>query len=215
MNILHLASFVTWAATEAPAAPVVEVDTLGLVIGPALTAAVFSGLVSLWTLWIARDHRREEAADAACLDLDERAMNEFYAPIRQLLQEVEYLRNEIRSRLNGEEDGWHILDHIDEVAADPVAWSMFEEIVGVNGRIKAILDEKSGLTGGAVSASGRWRVHHGLLARTLTDKSLAGETTLSYFPTEFEDQVEAAHDKLAEEIDTHRGKKPAKKGVTA
>lgn len=184
-------------------------------IGPALSAAVISGLVSVWTLWIARNHRREEAADAACLALDERAMNEFYAPIRQLLQEVEYLRNEIRTRLNGEEEEWHILDHIYEVEADPVAWSMFEEIVGVNRRIKAILDEKSGLTGGAVSASGRWRVHHGLLARTLTDKSLAGETTLSYFPPEFEEQIEAAHDKLAVEIDTHRGKKPAKEGANA
>lgn len=184
-----------------------------LLLAPAIIAAVISGLVTFLGLWPASKLRRREAAEASQVAFNDRALNEFYAPIRELLSEVRILRDEIKTRVNKTGDpGWHTLDHVEDIRKDPVALALFEAIVKVNTRIKEILDTKSGLALDEVSKSGRWRVHHSLLEHTLKTPGYEAGTTLSYFPTEFEDQINAGFTKAVAEREAHRESASKKKG---
>lgn len=133
-----------------------------------------------------------------------RALDEFYSPIRELLNEARILRDHINLRVNKTEDAdWHTLDHVAKIKADKVSWALFDAMVQVNERIKQILDEKSGLARGAITASGLWRVHQSLLARALANPKDVPSTELSYFPKEFETQINAKFEALSAELDAH------------
>ncbi|MAB77749.1 hypothetical protein [Microbacterium sp. UBA3394] len=193
------------APTETP--PTVGLDggaIAALIFGPAVVAAFVSGAVTLLAPYISRKLRRDEATEAAAREMNVRALNEFYSPIRELLNEVKVLRDEISRRVNKPKNpDWHTLDHVPEIKADKVSWALFDAMVQVNLRIKQILDEKSGLARGAVTASGLWRVHQSLLARALANPEDVPSTELSYFPTEFETQINAKFDALSAELDAH------------
>lgn len=194
--------------------PTVSLDgwaIAALFIGPAVVAAVISGAVTFLALYPASKLRREEAAEVAKRDLNTRALNEFYSPIRELLNEVEILRNEIHRRVNkANVTPWHTLDHIVEIKADKDAWVLYDAMVKVNERIKQLLDEKAGLARGAVTESGLWRVHQSLLARALANPNDVPATELNYFPADFETQINAQFDLLAAQIGAHSEPKKGK-----
>ncbi|GAA3917785.1 hypothetical protein [Microbacterium invictum] len=179
-----------------------------LLLAPAVIAAVISGLITLLAPYISRKLRRDEATEAAARELNVRALNEFYSPIRELLNEVKVLRDEINRRVTvANELAWHTLDHVPEIKNDKVSWALFEAMVATNERIKQLLDEKSGLARGAVPASGRWRVHQSLLKGALANPEEVPRTDLSYFPTEFETQINKNFDVLAGQFGAHSAPK--------
>ena len=74
------------APTETP--PTVGLDggaIAALIFGPAVVAAFVSGAVTLLAPYISRKLRRDEATEAAAREMNVRALNEFYSPIRELL----------------------------------------------------------------------------------------------------------------------------------
>ena len=203
------------ASHSAPPTPTVGLNgwsIAAIFIGPAVVAAVISGAVTFLTLYPASKFRREEAAEVAKRNLNDRALNEFYSPIRELLNEVKVLHAEITRRVNTKGDsGWHTLDHMGEIKANDDSWALFDTMVTTNDRIKQILDEKSGLARGAVTESAVWRVHQSLLSRALTNPDNVPTTKLSYFPKEFETQINAEFDELSAELDANASDKKSKK----
>ncbi|WP_313354537.1 hypothetical protein [Microbacterium sp.] len=91
---------------------------------------------------------------------------------------------------------WHILDNIKAIREDKALWSLFEAIVKANVSIKAVLDTKSGLALSQVTTSGRWRVHHTMLEGAFEQPGYVADARLSYFPSEFEEEIRAGRDKL-------------------
>lgn len=190
-----------WAAspTSTPADEVklsVSLDAftwLGLVVGPAVTAAA----IGFFGLWPASWLRKDETATVATRELQTRALNELYSPICAMLDEVRVLRDALKERMRGG-DEWHILDNIDAIRDNRVSWSLFGAIVKANTSIRGILDTKSGLALDDIITSGRWRVHHTMLEGAFTQPGYVADVQLSYFPREFEDEMRAGREKLAE-----------------
>ncbi|MFK0402738.1 hypothetical protein ACIQTT_10440 [Microbacterium sp. NPDC090225] len=209
--IAGVAEFV-WAASPTPTpTPVDEVKLsvsldaftwLGLLVGPAVTAAII-GLVSLWP---ASGLRRKETVAAAGREFQTRALNEFYSPICEMLDEVRILRDALKSRMNGGED-WHLLDNVEDIRQNPGSWSLFDSIVKTNRRIRKILDEKSGLALDDVTESGRWRVHQTMLEGAFGDPEYVADAKLSYFPKEFEAQLRTGRQKLTAQLRPEEKKK--------
>lgn len=173
--------------------------------GPAVIAALITVLLGsviqyLFTM------RKERAT--ALRDLQVKALNEFYAPIKTLLAGNLVLRDALLTELGvAAGEGWHMLDHLDAIHGNQTARQIVEEVLGINKKIGDILESKSGLDLGQSAHKAQWEVHRRLLDRAVNGASGQINGTLTYFPKSFEDDINQMHDALLHAVKSGVGMK--------
>ena len=132
-------------------------------------------------------------------DLRIQRLNEFYAPLIVLLDQD----REIHNRLSDEKPAqWHILDHLEDVRADPVDGALAQKIVEINSRIKDVLEAKAGLVLGEVPSSfATFLLHHQILSQALKGLPYTKEPEgAQYFPRQFESDVRIGYQSLLDQL---------------
>ncbi|MFV8266411.1 hypothetical protein ACNQR9_25680 [Mycolicibacterium peregrinum] len=173
--------------------------------GPAVIAALITVLLGslIQYLFTMRKERT-----TALRDLQVKALNEFYAPIKTLLDGNLVLRDALLAELGvpaGEE--WHMLDHLDEIRGNPLAQEIVEEVLGINKKIGEIIETKSDLDLGQSLHKAQWEVHRRLLTRAFSGAPGQIKGKLTYFPKGFEDDVNDMHDELLRAVKSGVGMK--------
>jgi hypothetical protein len=110
-------------------------------LGPAVTAALVAGLVSLSQVFATSKREKNKQL----LEFRLRQVNELYAPIIFLLAEDKELSKTLRE-MQPNPDGWHLLDNLTEVRANAHSLKMAERIVEINQAIKDRLMGNAGLS---------------------------------------------------------------------
>lgn len=164
------------------------------IAGSLLTSAV--AITALVVTARTTDRRERRAATTA---LRIRQLNEFYAPLRLLLDE----NARHRERLAPDDpETWHVLDNLSVLRSDPARSAVVEEILAINDDISKILRSKAGL---AVSDwpedFSKFQNHRATLSRTWRGGREPSGSDLKYFPAEFEEHVREGHKRLVEAID--------------
>lgn len=173
--------------------------------GPAVIAALITVLLGsvIQYLFTMRKERT-----TALRDLQVKALNEFYAPIKTLLGGNLVLRGALFDELGvaaGEE--WHMLDHLDEIRGNAMVREIVEEVLGINKKIGEILESKSGLDLGQSAFKAQWEVHRRLLDRAFGGAPGQIKGKLTYFPKGFEDDINRMHDELLRAVKSGVGMK--------
>lgn len=192
-------------SSTAPAVQDDSTDWVATLVGPAVVAAMITVLIGGLITYLAT---KSKERSAALLELRLKSLNEFYAPIRTLLAGNRVLSGALRAEFGvAEGDSWHMLDHLDEIKANPAAKKIADEVLAINRKIGEILESKSGLDLGQAANVADWEVHRRLLERAFSDTSGALKGKLTYFPQAFEADIVEMHKELVDAVKSSVGMK--------
>lgn len=199
------AVFESVGAPTEPAGSEDTTDWVTVLVGPAVVAALVTVVIGGLITYLAT---KSKERSAALLDLRVKSLNEFYAPIKTLLAGNKVLSGALRAEFGiGAEESWHMLDHLDEIKANPVAKKIVAEVLEINNKIAEILETKSGLDLGPSASAADWEVHRRLLARAFGDDDGIVKGTLTYFPKDFEKDIVKMHRELLDAVKSSVGMK--------
>lgn len=189
-----------------------DVNWIVLLLGSGVASAIGAGIV---TSVLQHRFNRTQKRDDARLELRLRSLNEFYAPLKTLLDENKVLAQSLRAEFSVP-DGteWHALDNLDAIKASPSALKIAQEILAINGRIGAILETKSGLDLGELQYIPNWEVHRRLFAQAFEEGAGDIKRDLAFFPPKFEVEVNEIHRSLLAEVKSSVGIETRKKETT-
>ncbi|MEX5271499.1 hypothetical protein [Kocuria sabuli] len=178
-------------------------DWSTLIIGPALTAALVAGLVSL--IQIVVTGKREK--NRQLLEFRLRQINELYAPILFHLAETKSLATTLRESIAPPNTQWHLLDHLTEVHQNPQLLEIAKRIVLINCQIKDALVKNSGLSLEAeLPASFHdFITHANIVSRAVAEGTVLDNVRPKYFPQQFEIDINRAHSTLTGKIKKELG----------
>ncbi|WP_114423092.1 hypothetical protein [Nocardioides houyundeii] len=193
------------APTGADAPATDSTDWVATLVGPAVVAALVTVLIGGLITYLAT---KSKERSAALLDLRVKSLNEFYAPIKSLLGGNKVLSGALRAEFGvAEGESWHMLDHLDEINANPAARKIVAEVLEINRKIGEILESKSGLDLGQSTNVAEWEVHRRLLDRAFTGAAGASKGNLTYFPRRFEEDIVKMHKELLDAVKSSVGMK--------
>ncbi|MEU3783367.1 hypothetical protein [Streptomyces sp900129855] len=199
--ITFLVAAPTPTPTPAPGSGGISAPTATLIsaVIAFLTASIVGFLTNIFTI------RREDKKYRRELNLQR--LNELYAPLKLLLAQDLVLAKQLREGKPDGPDGWHLLDHIDEVLADEQDKVIANQILEINKKIAGILETKAGLALVPMSDSfSTFLGHHAMLSRALQGRAFVRTAKFEYFAKDFEKDVEAAYVNLSQEIKKEAGK---------
>ncbi|MGW1722350.1 hypothetical protein ACWCQK_05340 [Streptomyces sp. NPDC002306] len=166
----------------------------------AVIAFLTASIVGLLTNFL--NSKREDKKYRRELNLQR--LNELYAPLKLLLAQDWVLVKQLRE---GKPDGWHLLDHIDEVLGDEQDKEIANQILGINKKIAGILESKAGLAVVPIPESfSIFLGHYAMLSRALQGQRFVRTAKYEYFPREFENAVDEAYDILSLQLKKETGK---------
>jgi hypothetical protein len=166
----------------------------------AAAVAVLVALVSAWVqIRLAKDAERD-AKTRILLDYRLRQLNEFYAPLKLLLDADKELSEQLRVN-KPDADDWHLLDHIDDVKANALDDRLFEQIIGISGQVRDLLVTKAGLAMNPSVGFVDFMGHLHSLERAKAGGPFAGDRAhYKRFPHDFEKHVNSSFQFVTEEI---------------
>lgn len=168
-----------------------------LLLGPAVTAALVTGLFLVIQFFVLARRERNQRA----LEFRLRQANDLYAPVLLLLAEDYALIEKLREAAALPGRDWHLLDNLRRVRRDKHLMPVAERIVEVNLAIKAILMQQAGLLLGEPPASFRAFISHADLVRdAVMNGAVPKNVGLKYFPQQFEKDIRSYHSSLVEKI---------------
>lgn len=183
------------AEAQANAAQTPSVWTV--VVGPAVTAAIVAGLVSL--IQVVVTGRRER--NKQLLEFRLRQINELYAPILFLLAQDLSINKKLKEATGGDAD-WHLLDDLANVRSSAPLLRMAKNIVSTNSSIKEVLVKNAGLSL-KTSLPGSYHdfITHADLVNDAVDTGAVPENvSLKYFPKHFEKDIEDEYAQVVKRI---------------
>ncbi len=130
-------------------------------------------------------------------------LNELYGPVLLLRNQCHYLARKLRESKT-DPDAWHILDHVPEVLQDPIDGPIAHMIVAINTRIEELIVNKAGLLWGA-GPPRSWILflgHSRVLSIALSGGTAPALNEFSYFPPDFDSDLQQAYDALRADVDT-------------
>lgn len=77
------------------------------------------------------------------LDVTMKQVSELYGPMLLLVRQNEIIADQLRDGIEDKE-GWRLLDHIDEVLADPQKKGLVDEILAVDKKMEEVITTKGG-----------------------------------------------------------------------
>ncbi|MFG3441136.1 hypothetical protein ACGF0J_28125 [Nonomuraea sp. NPDC047897] len=120
-------------------------------------------------------------------DLHLKRLNEFYAPIKLLLDQDKVLIEHLRE---GKPEGWHLLDNVATVISDDTDNQIASQIIAINKKIALILEKSAGLSLRQIPQSySLFLGHYYMLERAFTGKPFARNNRFEYFPRQFEEDI--------------------------
>jgi hypothetical protein len=129
-------------------------------------------------------------------------LNELYGPVLLLRRQSYYLSQKLREG-KAEPDNWHILDHVQEVLSDPTDAVLAQIISGINEKIEDHIVNHAGLlyTAGPPESWVLFLGHCRVLRMALEGGAVPALNEFSYFPSEFDRDLQEAYDALRAEVD--------------
>lgn len=137
-------------------------------------------------------------------DLTLQRLNELYGPLKMLLEQNKVLSDQLK---NGKPHDWHILANISGVESNPTDKAIVDQILAIDEKIAEILESKSGLCLFPIPDSfPKFLGHYRMLSRAVAGQTFVHNNAFEYFPQQFEVDVMAKYDSLAEDLEKE-GKK--------
>ena len=170
-----------------------------------LLGAIIAGTAALLTAMITVSIQRHSisrgekfAFRQQSLQRTERQIDELYGPLILLRRQSKYLWTRLRE---GKADkDWRLLNHIDEVQADPAEYAIAQELVRLNELSQEIILKHPALIYNQVFPESfhKFLAHAGIVKVALQMGRVPGDGTFIYYPSEFDRDLEAAHAALLE-----------------
>jgi hypothetical protein len=171
-----------------------QATLLGAMIagGTALVAAVLTVLIQRHAL------KRGErfALRQQEMQRTERQIDELYGPLILLRRQSNYLWSKLRE---GKADAdWRLLNHIEEVKADPIEYAIAQELVRLNDLSQELMLKHPALIyrHELPESFHRFLAHVGVVKVALEMGRVPGNGQFIYYPPEFDRDLEAAYSAL-------------------
>jgi hypothetical protein len=189
---IHLAT----SANDVGGSSTAQATVLGAVIAgiTALSAAFITVLIQRYSL------KRSEVftLKQKTLERTERQIDELYGPLILLRRQSNYLWSKLRE---GKTDkNWRLLNHIEEVKADPTEYAIARELVRLNDLSQELILKHPALIYKHVFPDSfhKFLAHAGVVKVALEMGRVPGDGSFIYYPSEFDQDLEVAYKSLLE-----------------
>jgi hypothetical protein len=142
----------------------------------------------------------------AMLDFRLRQLNDLYGPLFLLLEQSERLAKKLRESLPDPQEDWRLLDHMDEVKADPQMRAVVEMILEIGEKIEGLLLSRAGLalSPGPPATFGLYLGHVAIMKSMFRDNLRPKIAEHDYYPRQLNRDVKDGYDSIQREIDDLR-----------
>jgi len=160
----------------------------------ALVAAVITVMIQRYSI------RRGErfALKQRAIERTERQIDQLYGPLILIRRQSNYLWSKLRE---GKADAdWRLLNHIEEVRANPTEYAIAQELVRLNGLSQELILGHPVLIYKHVFPDSfhKFLAHAGVVKVALEMGRVPGDGQFIYYPAEFDRDLEAAYEGLLE-----------------
>jgi hypothetical protein len=206
MTLLALGSALAQTATASPSpgsgAGTVTAGEAALIAaaiaaGISVVGMIVNALIQRYTL---RQAAAREIA-SAMLEFRLRQLNDLYGPLLLRIEQSDRLARKLRE---GRSDPakWRLLDHVDEVTANPEAFLVANQILDIGTEIEEILLTRAGLAlhPGPPETFGLYLGHVAILRMMLREGARPHISDHEYYPRQLNDDVGNGYARIQAEI---------------
>lgn len=173
----------------------------GFSLAPAIITAVVSVIALAVNYQIGiRGLRHSAARDIAKLALEFKLQQ--LSLFGRLLLLIDQSKMLYKKLTYGKDEGWHLLNHVDEVLGNPVEKNLAMAILHANRTIFRLINKHGGLIGGKAPQSlSDFMQHYKLVESALKEKPLPEIREHEFYPRQFDIDIKNAYDALQKDVD--------------